>query len=57
MCQYLSDMVKDDVQKFVIVFFFLELIKSMLVYLFHGGGLYHKETSPMICSVSEWTSF
>ena len=25
--------------------------------LFHDGGPYHTETSPLICSVNQWTGF
>ena len=46
-CQYLP----------VIEFLFLKLIKHIFVQLFHDGGLYHKETSPLIYSPNEQTSF
>ena len=39
---------------------FLKLIKNIFVYddvLFHDGVLCHKETSPLICFINEWTSF
>ena len=26
-------------------------------YLFHDGGRYHIETSPVICSANQWTGF
>ena len=26
-------------------------------YLFHDGGLYHIETSPLICFANQWTCF
>ena len=32
-------------------------ITKQNVKLFHGGGLYHIETSPLICSANEWTGF
>ena len=35
-------------------------IKNIFVYddvLFHDGVLCHKETSPLICFINEWTSF
>ena len=25
--------------------------------LFHDGGLYHMETSPLICKENQWTNF
>ena len=27
------------------------------IYLFHDGGRYHIETSPLICSANQWTGF
>ena len=44
-------------QKFVIAFLFLELIKNMFVSVFQDRRLYHKGTSPSICSANKWTSF
>ena len=32
-------------------------IKIFLMLIFHGRGLYHIETSPLICSANQWTSF
>ena len=43
-------------QKFIICFLFLELIKNRSVWLFHDGSLDHKETSPLTCSTNKWTS-
>ena len=48
---------QSPLQKSVIVFLFLKLIKNMLVQHFHDRGLNHKETSPLICSANEWTGF
>ena len=27
------------------------------IYLFHDGGCYHIETSPLICGANQWTGF
>ena len=32
-------------------------LPSNIIDLFHGGGRYHVETSPLICSAIQWTSF
>ena len=29
----------------------------MCIQLFNDGGLYHIETSPLICSANQWTGF
>ena len=29
----------------------------MTLYLFHDGGRYHIETSPLICRADQWTGF
>ena len=48
---------QNRLQKFIIAFLFLELIKNFLVYLVHVGGLYQKNPSQLTCSGNEWTSF
>ena len=30
---------------------------SLKAELFHDGGRYHIETSPLICSANQWTGF
>ena len=32
-------------------------VKNCLAWLFHDGGLYHIETSPLICHLNQWTGF
>ena len=32
-------------------------ISYVLLQLFHEGGRYHIETSPLICSANQWTGF
>ena len=31
--------------------------KTFAPYLFHDGGQYHIETSPLICRANQWTGF
>ena len=31
--------------------------KRTITLLFHDGGRYHIETSPLICSANQWTGF
>ena len=33
------------------------IFKSKSIYLFHDGGHYHIETSPLICRANQWTGF
>ena len=30
---------------------------SFIIYLFHNGGRYHIQTSPLICGANQWTGF
>ena len=46
--QHLSDMVKVDFKNLSLPSCFSNLKKIMLVWLFHDGDFYHKETSPLI---------
>ena len=34
-----------------------QVIWSMIFELFHDGGRYHIETSPLICSANQWAGF
>ena len=33
------------------------IFKSKSIYLFHDGGHYRIETSPLICRANQWTGF
>ena len=35
----------------------IQRIYKQPIELFHDGGRYHIETSPLICSANQWTSF
>ena len=36
---------------------FLNVFKKKAVYLFHDGGPYHRETSPLLSSANQWIGF
>ena len=46
----------------LVIIFGIYLISSEHLFfhiylIFHDGGRYHIETSPLICSVNQWTDF
>ena len=61
MKQYPEEYGRDYFRLILVAEFFLHgpkwRISFSLIWLFHDGGLYHIETSPLICRANRWTGF